>query len=121
MRISTIATVIFFLLYFVYKLFGNNDNDYWVCSFWTVFSCYLGIVSLQLSNHVFFTDSSLVWKLAAIFWGITAIVHVYLLFNIKLYKIYASATSTMTLGSILIIGFFSYLSYKIFINGKFGK
>ena len=116
MRISTVATVIFFLLYFVYKLFGDNDNDYWVCGFWTVFSCYLGIVSLQLSNHMFLDQESIVWKLSAIFWGITTIVHIYFLFNIELYDIYASATNTMTLGSILIIGFFSFLAFKTFNN-----
>lgn len=114
MKISTYSTIIFFILYFIYKLFGNNNNDYWVNGFWNILSVYLSIVSFQLSIYFFDKKISLVWKLAGTYWLTMSLIHAYFIFDIDRYEIYANAANTITIGCILIFGMFAILFIKTF-------
>lgn len=113
MRVSTISTVIFFFLYFIYKLFGNNDNDYWVCGFWLTLSTYISIISIQIAYHLFNKIAQAVWYASSAYWSIMIITHVFFMFRIDLYDIYASSANTFTLGASLIVIMFAFLILKI--------
>lgn len=117
MKISTVFTLIFFLFYFIYKLFGNNENDYWVCTFWLVLSSYLGTLSLQLANHShFFKMRRFTWIAASIYWFSMSAIHTFLLFYIDKYKYFADKTNKYGLGATIILFLFLFLIYKIYKN-----
>lgn len=118
MRLSTTLTPIFFGLYFIYKLFGDNTNDYWVCSMWLIISFYLMIVKYQLSNQFFIKIHRTIWRVAAYYWGVMTAIHILFMFKISLYSEYVESANKFTVGAAFIVLSFIYLIYKIYSNDK---
>jgi len=114
------ASILYFTLVFVYKLFAPNinvpdnyDYEYWVNSYWLMTSLYFLLVFGIVKKFCIELTHKRIIISVAVYWGIMAALRLYLFFNIKLYIKLISSANTFTIGVITIVLIFIYLTAKI--------
>lgn len=113
MKLITKASIIYFPLILIYKLFGVYDNNYWVNYSWFITSFYMMLAFVVLRK--FCIDNVSRWIITSVvfYWGIMAALRLYLFTNINLYKKIISSANTLTIGSITIVLILIYLTSRI--------
>lgn len=122
MKLLMRAIIIYFPIVFIYKLFGNPSNNYWINAYWFAVSIdyiffFLGVkrvvnymVSLYEEKTIkIYKDIALA---SATYWGIMAIIRLYLFFNIEMHYSVIESAGKITTGVICIVIIFIYLSAK---------
>jgi|LGOV01.1.fsa_nt_gb hypothetical protein len=117
MKLLITATIIYFPLILIYKLFGYIGDDttirhYWVNYYWLVSSAYFMVVFINVSKVCILNQYRLVAFSTAFYWGIMAVLRVYLFFNIDKYKQLTRSADTLTIGCVTILTIFIYLTAK---------
>jgi len=124
MKISTIALVIYFGLTLFWKLYAKTDINlssqetinYWINTYWFYTSIFLCIVFYELSMQFFLKLRKIMWRLGAGYWGVMALLHLYLFFNITLYATFVQSANKVTVGATFILIILLLSTYKAFKN-----
>lgn len=119
----------YFPLIFIYKILADPNNeqykDYWGNYYWFISSITFGLIFLILGLMLKkgdiknILDAKTIKKYVFIllgtscYWGIMALLRLYLFFNIELYHKLISSADTWTVGAVSIIIFFIFLTAKL--------
>lgn len=118
------SLIVYFFLTFIFKLFGDMEENIWVNYYWvfsSLFFCFLffkikslcGIPAVKrLYNKRDWGLYATIISLAAIYWGIMLLVRVYVCFRIDLYDKVISSARGWTVGGITILMIFIFLIFK---------
>ena len=107
------ASVVYFPLVFIYKLFGVYDNNYWVNSYWFLTALYFTLVFVSIRNYCLDKTYKRIIVMVAYYWGVMAALRFYLFFNIGLYDKIISSANTLKIGGVSIVVLLIYLSVWI--------
>jgi len=124
MKVSTIALIIYFGLTLFWKLYAKVDIklysqetvNYWTNTYWFYTSIFFGIVFYELSMQFFLKLRKFIWRLGAYYWGVMALLHLYLYFNITLYATFVQSANKVTVGATFILIILLLSTYKAFKN-----
>lgn len=123
MKTIAISIVIYFVLAFIFKLFGDMSNNAWVNYYWIFSSFFFSILGYQIQKlgkldiikklyHSYdiklYTNTIITFTA---YWGIMLLVRIIVAFKIELYNKIISSARTVTVGGITIILIFIVLIY----------
>ena len=111
------ATIIYFPLILIYKIFGYEGSDtvirhYWVNYYWLVSSIYFMVVFIGVRKLCILKEHKRVAFATAIYWGVMAVLRGYLFLNIDEYSQLTRSAGMLSIGCITIALFFIYLTAK---------
>lgn len=111
--------MIYFILFLIYKLYGNNQEPYyWVNYFWFITSLFNSLLFFKLTEFTFIKKYKWVIFSIAGYWGVMAIFHLICFFNITLYARFAESANKLTVGAVTILIIFFSLTIKAFKHDK---
>lgn len=121
MGLAIKAIILYFPIVFIYKVFGDASNNYWINAYWLAVSIdsiivFIGIRKSCLSLTLLHKETIKIYRdvafTAAVYWGVMAAIRVYLFFNIELHYQLISSAGKLTTGAIMIVLIFIYLTAK---------
>lgn len=113
MRNSAIATVIYFLLTLLYKLFADNGNLTHTNIYWLYTSILLSVITYDMKKNAIIKVYDRVFLSASIYWGVMSVLHVICVFKIEFYA-YLNTANKFTVGAATIIILSIYLTSTLF-------
>jgi len=113
MKLTIRATILYFPLILFYKLFADNYTNYWVCAYWLVTAIYFMVVFIDIRKNCVLKMYRRIAATVCFYWGVMAILRVYLLFNIEQYYKLVTSVCRLTVGGIAIIIILIYLTAQI--------
>jgi|WetSurMetagenome_2_1015567.scaffolds.fasta_scaffold224736_1 hypothetical protein len=122
MKVSTIALVIYFGITLFWKLYAKVDLEkynqetvnYWINGYWFYTSIFLCTLFYELSRQLYLNIRKFIWKIGAGYWGVMALLHLYLFFNITLYASFVSSANKITVGACFVAMILFLSTYKAF-------
>jgi len=108
-------------LVFIYKAFGNPFDNYWINTYWFMVSInsilvFIGIRKACLQINLLHEETIKEYRdilLPVIaYWGVMAIIRVYLFFNIERHSEVINSAGKVTTGLVCIVIMFIYLTAK---------
>jgi hypothetical protein len=110
MSLAIRSTIVYFLLIFIYKLLGDTSNNYWVNSYWIVSSIYFMVVFIDIKSQCIQKIYKKISLVVIYYWGVMALLRIYIMFNIHLHYALIKSTSKITVGAVAIILILIYLT-----------
>lgn len=130
MKTIAYSIIVYFLLAFIFKLFGDMNENAWVNYYWMFSSLFFGLIFLkvifffkisEIKNKHNKRDMSL-YKFTitcmSAYWGIMLALRVYIAFNIHLYDKFISSANTFTIGGMTIILIFILIIITIIYTAR---
>lgn len=121
MRQIIVSIIIYFPIVFIYKVFGDPFNNYWINTYWFLVSIdfifmFLGIRKVCSKLHLIHEHTIAIYKdvllATSFYWGVMAVIRAYLYFNIERHSEVINSAGKITTGVVCIIIIFIYLSAK---------
>jgi len=119
MRLAIYSILLYFPLVFIYKLFGDPLNNYWINAYWLMVSIdYIFILigvrkacnEISVLNNKTRKTYRSIALMAAIYWGVMAAIRLYLFFNIEKHAELISSAGKLTIGCVSVIVILIYLT-----------
>lgn len=112
------ASIVYFVLIMIYKLFGyTGDNEvirhYWINYYWFVSSIYFMLVFIDVKKYCIDLVYKRIAGVIVFYWLVMALLRLFLFFAIKFYKPLTNTGGKLTVGAVIILLSFIYLTAKL--------
>lgn len=112
MKNSAYATIIYFFLTLIYKLFADADKLEHTNIYWLYTSIIFIIIFENMQKNAILKIYKRIFQCAAWYWGLMAVLHFICIFDISLYR-YLNSANKFSVGAVFIFMIFIYLFHSL--------